>query len=106
MLVNLSVHKLLLMQPIISNFKKYDGEKTKYIFLYEAMVYDQENEFSFTVTNMLSERHSNVAIFNWLANWKNSDVPMPKNYSMRLVIGNTVSSGTMFYPVLFATSLY
>jgi len=63
---------------VVSNFKKYDSERTKYIFLYEALVYDQENEFSFTVTNMLSERHSNVAIFNWLANWKKSDVPMPK----------------------------
>lgn len=33
---------------------------------------------SFTVTNMLSERHSNIAIFNWLANWVSSDVPRPK----------------------------
>lgn len=63
---------------VVSNFKKYDNEKTKYIFLYEALVYDQKNEFSFTISNMLSERHSNVAIFNWLANWKKSDVPLPK----------------------------
>lgn len=27
---------------------------------------------------MLSEKHINVAIFNWLANWKSSDVPMLK----------------------------
>lgn len=63
---------------IVSNFKKYDTEKTKYIFLYEALVYDQENEYSFTISNMLSERHTNVAIFNWLANWKKCDVPLPK----------------------------
>jgi len=63
---------------VVSNFKKYDMEKTKYIFLYEALVYDEENERSLTVSNMLSERHSNVAIFNWLANWKNCDIPLPK----------------------------
>jgi len=63
---------------VVSNFKKYDGEKTKFLFLYEALVYDQENEFSFTISNMLSESHTNVAIFNWLANWKKCDVPLPK----------------------------
>jgi len=63
---------------VVSNFRKYDMEKTKYIFLYEALVYDEENERSLTVSNMLSERHSNVAIFNWLANWKNCDIPLPK----------------------------
>ncbi|XP_029342201.1 uncharacterized protein LOC107883669 [Acyrthosiphon pisum] len=63
---------------VVSNFRKYDMEKTKYIFLYEALVYDEENNYSFTVSNMLSERHSNVAIFNWLTNWKICDIPLPK----------------------------
>lgn len=27
---------------------------------------------------MLSERHNNIAIYNWLANWLSNDVPHPK----------------------------
>lgn len=53
-------------------------EKTNFIFLYEALVYDKENDISFTISYMLSERHNNLAIFNWLANWKKCDVPLPK----------------------------
>lgn len=62
----------------MNNFKKFGTVKTKHIFLYEALVYDHEKMHSFTVTNMLSERHSNISIFNWLANWVSSDVPRPK----------------------------
>lgn len=63
---------------VVKNFKKFGTVKTKHIFLYEGLVYDPEKRHSFTVTNMLSERHSNIAIFNWLANWVSGDVPRPK----------------------------
>lgn len=64
---------------VISNFKKFGIVKTKHIFLYEALVYHPENMHSFTVTNMLSEDHSNMTIFHWLAKWIiNSSVPRPK----------------------------
>jgi hypothetical protein len=63
---------------VVSTFKKYDMKNTNNIFLYGASVYDQKKDISFTVSNMLSERHSNVTIFNWLANWKNCDVSLPK----------------------------
>jgi len=54
------------------------SEKTNKIFLYEGLVYDEQKKYSFTATDMLSERHTNVAISNWFANWLNSDVPVPK----------------------------
>lgn len=63
---------------VVTNFKKFGIIKTKHIFLYEALVYDPINKHSFTATNMLSERHTNLAIFNWLAKWVNSNVPRPK----------------------------
>lgn len=63
---------------VVSNFKKFGTVKTKHIFLCEAMVYDSDKKLSFTVTNMLSERHSNIDIFHWLAKWVSSDVPRPK----------------------------
>lgn len=62
---------------LVKNFRKLGVEKTKYIFLYEALVYDSEKQHSFTVTNMLSERHTNKAIANWLARWLDNDVPQP-----------------------------
>lgn len=62
----------------MNNFKKFGTVKTKHIFLYEALVYDHEKMHSFTVTNMLRVRHSNISIFNWLANWVSSDVPRSK----------------------------
>lgn len=33
---------------------------------------------SFTVTNMISKRHTNLAIFNWLAKWTSCDISIPK----------------------------
>lgn len=63
---------------VVRNFKKLGAEKTKNIFLYEALVHDSQKHHSFTITNMLSERHNNVAIFNWLAKWRSNDVPNPK----------------------------
>lgn len=57
----------------VNNFKKFGTVKTKHICLYEGLVYDPKKTHSFTVTNMLSERHSNIAIFSWLANWVRKD---------------------------------
>jgi len=36
---------------VIKNFMKFGLEKTKTLFLYEAVVYDKGNNHSFTVTN-------------------------------------------------------
>jgi hypothetical protein len=63
---------------VISKFKKYNMEETNHIFLYEALVYDRKKGISFPVSNMLSEKHSDVTVFNWLANWKKCDEPLPK----------------------------
>jgi len=59
---------------VVKPFEKLNSEKTNKIFLYEGIVYDEQKKYSFTATNMLSERHTNLAIANWL----NSDVPVPK----------------------------
>lgn len=63
---------------VISNFKKLGLERTSKIFLYEALVHDSQKKQSFTISNMLSEKHNNVAIYNWLAKFLSSDVPRPK----------------------------
>lgn len=63
---------------VVKGFKKIGNEKTKHIFLYEALAYDQVKKIGFTVTNMLSEKHNNVTIFTWLSEWLNSDVQQPK----------------------------
>lgn len=63
---------------VISNFKKFGTEKTKSLFLYEILVYDATKKHSFTVSNMVSERHTNIAIFNWFAKWLSCNVPPPR----------------------------
>lgn len=60
---------------VLKPFKKLNSEKTNTIFLYDGLVYDEQKKNSFMAINMLSERHTNVGISNWLANWVNSDVP-------------------------------
>lgn len=63
---------------VISNFNKCGVEKTKSLFLYELLVFDATKKHSFTVSNMVSECHTNIAIFNWFAKWLSSNVPSPK----------------------------
>lgn len=63
---------------VISNFKKFGTGKTKSLFLYEILVYDATKKHSFTVSNMVSERHTNIAIFNWFARWLSCNVSPPK----------------------------
>lgn len=63
---------------VVKNFKKFGMEKTKNIYLYEALAYDAANNHGFTVTNMLSEGHNNTAIFNWLSEWLNCNIKPPK----------------------------
>jgi len=63
---------------VIKNFSKFGFEKTRCLFVYEALVYDNIKKYSFTVTRMISERHTSIAIFNWLAKWISCDVPTPK----------------------------
>lgn len=64
---------------VVKNFQKLGMNKTKTIYLYEALVYDEIKKQSFTVlNNVISERHTTLAIFNWLAKWVSNDVPLPK----------------------------
>lgn len=63
---------------VVKSFKKFGNEKTKHIFLYEALAYDMTQKKGFTVTNMLSEKHTNITIFTWLSEWLNSNVQQPK----------------------------
>lgn len=63
---------------LIKNFEKFGMHKTKTIYLYEALVHDETKHHSFTVSNMISERHTTLAIFNWLAKWLSNDVSPPK----------------------------
>lgn len=60
---------------VIKCFDKLTAEKTNTLLLYEALVYDANKSQNFTVTNMLSESHSNIAISNWLRKWLSCDVP-------------------------------
>lgn len=54
-------------------------DKTKSLLSYEALVYDADKKQKFTVTNMVSERHSNIDISNLLLKWLRCDVPKPKH---------------------------
>lgn len=63
---------------VIKKFKKLELGNTNIIYLYECVVYNKTPGHSFTVTNMISERHSNSAIANWLGQWAACDVPKPK----------------------------
>lgn len=63
---------------LIKNFEKFGMHKTKSIYLYEALVHDETKHHSFTVSNMINERHTTLAIFNWLAKWLSNDVSPPK----------------------------
>lgn len=68
----------LVIDAIGSVIKKLGLENTNVIYLYECVVYDKSPGHSFTVTNMISERHSKSAIANWLGQWAACDVPKPK----------------------------
>lgn len=41
-------------------------------------MYMIQRKIIFTISNMVSERHSNVSISNWLTKWLSCDVPQPK----------------------------
>lgn len=63
---------------VIKPFKKFGLDKTNAILLYECLVHDEQKSHSFTVTNMITEKHTNIVISNWLLNWLNCGVPFPK----------------------------
>lgn len=63
---------------VVKKFSKFGFQKTRFLFLYEGVVYDNIKKHSFTVTNMISERHNNISIFNWLAKWIKCDIPIPR----------------------------
>jgi len=65
---------------VVKSFSKcgIEENKTKSLLLYEALVYDAQKHQNFTVTNMISESHSNISISNWLQNWLNCDIPKPR----------------------------
>ncbi|CAI6370302.1 unnamed protein product [Macrosiphum euphorbiae] len=52
---------------VVKSFSIYGIEenKTKSLLLYEALVYDAQKRQNFTITNMISESHSNISISNW-----------------------------------------
>jgi len=63
---------------VVKSFQKLGMNKTKTIYLYEALVYDETKKQIFTVSNMISERHTTLGLFNCLAKWISNDVPLPK----------------------------
>lgn len=63
---------------VVKKFSKLGLDKTNTIFLYQAIVYDELKRHTFTITNMLSERHNTICISNWLAYWMSCNVPKPK----------------------------
>lgn len=63
---------------VVKIFIKCGIEKTKNIYLYEALAYDTIHHRGFTVSNVLSEKHNNTTIFNWLSEWLNCDIKPPK----------------------------
>jgi len=52
---------------VVKSFQKLGMNKTKTIYLYEALVYDETKKQIFTVSNMISERHTTLGLFNCLA---------------------------------------
>lgn len=63
---------------VVKAFQKLGAEKTKSLYLYEALVYDELKNQNFTVTNMISERHTSIEISNWLLKWISCDIKKPK----------------------------
>jgi len=63
---------------VVKKFYKFGVEKTNTLYLYEALVYDGTKHQNFTVTNRISERHTTIAISNWLLNWISADVKQPR----------------------------
>jgi len=63
---------------VVKPFIKLGMEMTNQLFLYEGLVYDAQKNQNFTATNMISERHTNIAISNWLLKWSSSGIKKPK----------------------------
>ncbi|CAI6346500.1 unnamed protein product [Macrosiphum euphorbiae] len=78
---NVSYPKLIIdaTGSVVKPFTKFGREKTKHVFLYEALAYDDDKKYGFTVSIMLSERHNSTSIFFWLSEWLNCNVQPPKD---------------------------
>jgi len=63
---------------IVKCFSKLGLRKTQTMYVYEAVVYDDIKNHSFTVSSMISEKHDNIAIYNWLSTWQKNGFPLPK----------------------------
>ena len=63
---------------LVRRINLLSGRRTKAIFLYEVAVYDEKTRSQFSVTNMLSERHNNIAIAFWLMSWMREDIKPPR----------------------------
>lgn len=63
---------------IVKKFSQLGLVKTQTIYLYEAVVYDDLKNHTFTVCSMVSEKHDNIAIFRLLSRWLKSNIPTPK----------------------------
>lgn len=54
------------------------NKKTKSSLLYEIAVHDKNIMKQYSVCHMLSERHDNNSIYNWLIEWIRDGAPCPK----------------------------
>lgn len=77
---NVSRSKIIIgaTRGVVNSFKKLGIVETKTILLYEALAHDSEKGHSFTISNMISERHDHVVVCNWLTQWLSNDVSSPK----------------------------
>jgi len=60
---------------VIKKLSKLGLIKTQTLYLYEAVVYDDNRNYTFTACSMISERHDNIAIYDWLSRWVKSGFP-------------------------------
>ncbi|KAE9523351.1 hypothetical protein AGLY_016299 [Aphis glycines] len=62
---------------VIKKFSKLGLIKTQTLYLYEAVVYDDDRNHAFKACS-ISERHDNIDIYNSLSRWLKSGIPPPK----------------------------
>lgn len=85
---------------IVSKIMRPDGSISGHVFLYECVIYWQNQQFS--VNQMLTEKHDSVHIANWLRNWKKLGAPPPKELVSddgKALIIAAINSFTKFYTI-------
>lgn len=53
-------------------------KKTRNILLYEIAIYDKTIKAQYSISHILSEKHDNNSIYNWLIEWIRDGAPNPK----------------------------